>query len=205
LTLPAIGLRPQNLSALHWRHHFLEPDGPRGRLLLLIPAAEMKSRKKDFVTEVANQVALRLRWYRRTILPRLSADPNGDLFVTSKGTRKDQRTLTLQMLWTIERRLGVHLTTHQYRHLLGTSYLDANPHDTETARLLLGHSWTKTTRIYVGSQTRRASRAYNDFLFEQRERLKLRRKGQLRRKPKVNVKQVKQSSKDDRGEPTCAD
>ena len=201
----AIGLRPQNLSALHWRRHFLEPDGPRGRLLLLIPAAEMKSRKEDFVTEVANEVAQRLRWYRRTILPRLSADPNGDLFVTAKGTRKDQRTLTLQMLWTIERRLGVHLTTHQYRHLLGTSYLDANPHDTETARLMLGHNWTKTTRIYVGSQTRRASRAYNDFLFEQRERLKLRRKRQLRRKLRVNIKQDKPISKKDQGEPTCAD
>jgi integrase len=201
----AIGLRPQNLSALHWRRHFLEPDGPRGRLLLLIPAAEMKSRKEDFVTEVASEVAQRLRWYRRTILSRLGADPNGDLFVTSKGTRKDQRTLTIQMLKTIKRRLGIHMTAHQFRHLLGTSYLDANPHDTETARLLLGHSWTKTTRIYVGSQTRRASRAYNDFLFEQRERLKLRRKRQRRRKLSVNIKQDKPISKEDQGESTCAD
>jgi integrase len=180
----AIALRPQNLSALNWRRHFLEPEGPRGRLLLVIPAAEMKSRKDDFVAEIPFEVARRLRWYRRSILPRLSADPDGDLFVTAKGIKKDQRTLTLQMLRTIRKRLGVHLTTHQYRHLLGNSYLDANPHDTETARLLLGHAWTKTTRIYLGSQTRRASRAYNNFLLEQREKLKLRRKRQLPRKRK---------------------
>ena len=180
----AIALRPQNLSALNWRRHFLEPEGPRGRLLLVIPAAEMKSRKDDFIAEIPIEVARRLGWYRRSILPRLGADPDGDLFVTAKGIKKDQRTLTLQMLRTIRKRLGVHLTTHQYRHLLGNSYLDANPHDTETARLLLGHAWTKTTRIYLGSQTRRASRAYNDFLLAQREKLKLRRKRQLPRKRK---------------------
>jgi integrase len=199
----AIGLRPQNLSALNWQRHFLEPDGPRGRVLLIIPAAEMKSGKEDFVAEVQSEVARRLRWYRRTILPRLGADPNGDLFVTAKGIRKNQRTLTSQMLKTIKRRLGVHMTGHQFRHLLGNSYLDANPHDTETARLLLGHAWTKTTRIYVGSQTRRASRAYNEFLFEQREVLKLRRKRQLKRKPKV--KKEKQTIKEPQEEPSCVD
>ena len=120
----------------------------------MIPAAEMKSRKDDFVAEVPSEVARRLRWYHRAVLPRLGADPDGDLFVTAKGIKKDQRTLTIQMLKTVERRLGIHMTTHQYRHLLGSTYLDANPHDTETARLLLGHAWTKTTRIYVGSQTR---------------------------------------------------
>jgi integrase len=179
----AIGLRPQNLGALNWQHHFLEPDGPRGRILLIIPATEMKSSKDEFVAEVPSEVARRLRWYRRTILSRLDADPNGDLFVTAKRVRKNQRTLTSQMLKTIKRRLGVHMTAHQFRHVLGNSYLDANPNDTETARLLLGHAWTKTTRIYVGSQTRRASRAYNDFLLKQREALKLRRKRQLRRGP----------------------
>ncbi len=200
----AIGLRPKNLSTLNWRRHFIEPDGPRGPLLLLIPAAEMKSRKDDFIAEVPSEVARRLRWYRRTILPRLGADPDGDLFVTAKGIRKNQRTLTGQMLETVDRRLGIHMTAHQYRHLLGSSYLDANPHDTETARLMLGHAWTKTTRIYVGSQTRRASRAYNAFLFEQRERLKFGRKRPSRRKLKENIKQEKQTIKGDRGEPTCA-
>lgn len=199
----AIALRPQNLSTLNWRRHFLEPDGPRGCLLLVIPAGEMKSRKDDFVAEIPIEVARRLRWYRRSILPRLSADPDGDLFVTAKGIRKNQRTLTLQMLRTIRKRLGIHLTAHQYRHLLGNSYLDANPHDTETARLLLGHAWTKTTRIYLGSQTRRASRAYNEFLFEQRERLKLRRKRKLRRKLKANIKQTSQN--EDPGGQPCAD
>ena len=41
----AIPLRPQNLSSFNWRRHFSEPDGPKGRLLLHIPAAETKSKR----------------------------------------------------------------------------------------------------------------------------------------------------------------
>jgi hypothetical protein len=58
----AIPLRPQNLSRLNWRRHFVEPDGPKGRLLLQIPKAETKSGKDDFVAEVPELVARRLRW-----------------------------------------------------------------------------------------------------------------------------------------------
>jgi integrase len=180
----AIALRPQNLSTLNWQRHFLEPDGPRGRLRLHIPAAEMKSRRNDFDVEIPEDVAQRLRWYRRFILPLIKADPNGDLFVKKNGRRKDQRTLTIQIVKTIERRLGIHMTTHQFRHRNGNSYLEENPEDMETARLMLGHGWAKTTRIYVGSSTRRASRAYNKFLFEQRAALKLRRKRRPSPKPK---------------------
>jgi hypothetical protein len=54
----------------------------------------------------------------------------------------------------------------------------------ETARALLGHAWSKTTRIYVGSSSRRASRAYNRFVFEKREALRLKRKRLRTRKPK---------------------
>jgi len=138
---------------------------------------------EDFNAEVPDDVARRLRWYRRHILPRLNADVNGDLFVTSKGVRKDQRTVTIQITRLIADLLGIHMTVHQFRHLAGASYLDANPEDTESARALLGHAYSKTTRIYVGSASRRASRAYNRFLFEQREALILKRKRQ--RTPKT--------------------
>jgi hypothetical protein len=66
----ALALRPHNLSALNWERHFHEPDGPRGRLLLHIPAVEMKSRRDDFDVEVPEDVAERLRWYRRPAAPR---------------------------------------------------------------------------------------------------------------------------------------
>ena len=180
----AIPLRPQNLCRLNWARHFLEPDGPRGRMLLHIAATELKSRCQDYTVEIPDHVARRLRWYRREVLVRLNADVNGDLFVTKEGKRKTQDTLTDQIIQVIEDQVGIHMTPHQFRHFCGNSYLDGNPKDTETARALLGHASVKTTRIYVGSGSRRASRAYGDFVSEQRDALKLKGKGQPRRKTK---------------------
>lgn len=179
-----IPLRPQNLSSLNWRRHFTEPDGPKGRLLLHIPAQETKSKHRDLVAEIPPDVAKRLRWYRRHILPRLNADPDGPLFVTSKGTAKSQETLSQQFTETIKRRLGVHLTLHQLRHLGAIWYLEEHPEDFETPRNFLGHAWSKTTRVYAGSSTRRASKAYSRFVIEKRDALKLKRKPQLKRASK---------------------
>jgi hypothetical protein len=47
---------------------------------------------------------------------------NGDLFVTGKGVRKDQETITIQITRAIEDHLGVYMTVHQFRHIAGASY-----------------------------------------------------------------------------------
>jgi integrase len=165
--------RSQNLSSLSWRDNFSEPNGPRGQLLLHIAARHTKTKREDIVREVPDEVARRLRWYRRHVLPRLSADVNGPLFVTEKGIRKGQATLTKQIMDAVMRHIGIHMTPHQFRHFGATSYLEEHPEDFETARAILGHAWSKTTRIYAGSSSRRASRAYNQYLLKQREALKL--------------------------------
>jgi integrase len=177
----ALSLRPQNLSSLSWQHNFSEPNGPRGQLLLHIAARDTKTKRQDIVREVPDDVARRLRWYRRHVLPRLGADVNGQLFVTEKGIRKGQATLTKQITDAGVRHIGMHMTPHQFRHLVATSYLEDHPEDFETAREMLGHSWSKTTRIYAGSSSRRASRAYNRYLFQKREALKLMRPRRKRR------------------------
>ena len=180
--LLAIPLRPQNLSSLHWQKHFSEPNGSRGRLLLHIAAGDTKTKRQEIIAEVPDDVARRLRWYRRHVLPRLGADVNGYLFVTEEGSKKSQATLTQQIIQTIARDIGIHMTPHQFRHFGATSYLEHHPEDFETARSILGHAWSKTTRIYAGSSSRRASRAYNEFLFKQREELKLMRPIKKRRR-----------------------
>ena len=171
--LLALPLRPQNLCSLNWQQNFSEPYGPRGKLLLHIAAHDTKTKRRDIDSEVPDDVAQRLRWYRRRILPRLGADANGYLFVTRNGDRKGQTTLTLQITNALARHIGVHMTPHQFRHFGATSYLEQHPEDFETARAILGHAWSKTTRIYAGSSSRRASRAYGQYLLKQREELKL--------------------------------
>ena len=86
--------------------------------MLHIPAQETKSKLQDLVAEIPDDVARRLRWYRRHILPRLDADPERrSLRHQSRAAAKTQETLTQQFTETIKRRLGVHLTPHQFRHL----------------------------------------------------------------------------------------
>jgi integrase len=179
--LLASPLRPQNLSSLSWQQNFSEPNGPRGQLLLHIAARYTKTKRDDIFSEVPDEVARRLRWYRRHVLPRLGADVNGHVFVTARGRRKTQATLTVQIIKAIERHVGIYMTPHQFRHFGATSYLEDHPEDFETARAILGHAWTKTTRIYSGSPSRRASRAYGQHLFNQREALKLLRLRKRRR------------------------
>jgi integrase len=173
--LLATPLRPQNLSALSWRDNFSEPNGPRGKLVLHIAARHTKTKKQDFIAEMPDEVARRLRWYRRHVMPRLGADQKGHLFVSDSGRRKRQETISKQITDALANHVGIHMTPHQFRHFGATSYLERHPEDFETARALLGHASTKTTRIYAGSSSRRASRAYNQHLLAQREALKLMR------------------------------
>jgi integrase len=183
----ALPLRPQNLSSLSWQRNFSEPNGPRGQLLLHIAARDTKTKRQDIVSEVPDEIARRLRWYRRHILPRLGADVTGHLFVTRRSSPKSQATLTVQIIDVIARHIGIHMTPHQFRHFVATSYLEQHPEDFETARAMLGHAWSKTTLIYAGSSSRRASRAYNQFLFQQREALKLLRSKRQRGRLKTDA------------------
>jgi integrase len=168
-------LRPQNLCCLNWRSHFQEPEGPRGGLVIHIPADETKGRRREFVAEIPEEVAKRLRWYRRHILPRLNADPNGDLFVTKKGRPKSQETLSQQITEAISEHVGIHMTPHQFRHFAAMLYLEDRPDDLETVTSFLGHAFPTTTRSYAGSSSRRAGRVYSSYLLRRRDELKLSR------------------------------
>jgi integrase len=168
-------VRPENLTLLNWDRHFSEPDGPKGALRLRIPKEETKTKKRELVFELPDDVAAHLHWYRRNILPLLNADMHGDLFVTAKGTRKGQDTFTDQIIDRIESHVGVHMTPHQFRHFAAKLNLDVHPEDFRTVTDLLGHASAKTTQIYAGVSSQRASRAYGKIICDQREALKLKR------------------------------
>jgi integrase len=85
---------------------------------------------------------------------------------------KSQETISQQITEALARHVGIHMTPHQFRHVAATFYLEENADGFETVRNLLNHASGRSTLIYAGSSSRRASRAYNDFLIEQREALR---------------------------------
>ena len=117
-------------------------------------------------------------------MPRLAADPDGDLFVSDGGKRKAQETLTVQIVEAIADRVGIHMTPHQFRHVAAALYLEEHPEDFQSVSDLLGHSWAKTTLIYAGSSSRRASKAFGSFILKKRESLKLQGAKRARRQRK---------------------
>ena len=109
------------------------------------------------------------------------ADPSGDLFVSKGGRRKSQETLSQQITETIAKKVGIHMTPHQFRHLAAVLYLEAHPEDFQTVSDLLGHAFAKTTLVYAGSSSRRASRAYGKLVIEQRAAAALKQRRPRRR------------------------
>jgi integrase len=176
-------LRPQNLIELNFSRNFKEPEGPRGKLLIYVPKDATKTKRRDLTFEIPPELAGTIRRYRREILPRLGGDPNGDLFVSEGGGRKSQDTLSDQIIDRIERMVGIHMTPHQFRHLAAALYLETHPEDFQTVSDLLGHSFAKTTLVYAGSSSRRASRAYGKLVIEQRDAAALKQR-RSRRRPK---------------------
>jgi integrase len=166
--LLAAPMRSQNLVSLNWRRHVREPRGRRGPIRLLIPAGETKTKRLDLLYELDQETTDLLRWYRAVLLPAIGADPDGDLFALPGGRRASQSYLSLRVTEAIRTNLGVHMTPHQFRHLAAALYLEAQPQDFETIRQLLGHSFGKTTLIYAGLSSERASRSYSETVIAKR-------------------------------------
>jgi integrase len=167
-TLLVAPVRAKNLIALNWAQNFREPQGPKGKLVLYVPKDCTKTKRRDLTFEFPPELAETIRWYRREILPRLGGDPNGDLFVSQGGRRKGQDTLSDQIILTIEKKVGIHMTPHQFRHFAAALYLEEHPEDYQTVSDLLGHAFAKTTLVYAGSCSRRASVSYVKLIIEQR-------------------------------------
>jgi hypothetical protein len=65
--------------------------------------------------------------------------------VAEGGRVKRQDTITDQIIAVIAKRVGIHMTPHQFRHLGATSYLAANPEDFETVTQMLGQRGVRPT------------------------------------------------------------
>jgi integrase len=107
-------------------------------------------------------VAKMLIEYRDRIAPKIIGHRPTQLFVTVNGTLKSQKTVAYLITSCLQRRAGIILTPHQFRHLSAKVVLDAEPGAFETVRQQLGHKNTKTTTgAYTGINSRRAARHHH--------------------------------------------
>jgi integrase len=159
-------LRLQNLTSLTFGVHLFVREEPRAISSLEIPAAEMKN-KTELAFDIPPHIAKMLIEYRDRIAPKIIGYRPDRLFVNADGSPKSQATVAWLIAKYAERRAGIILTAHQFRHLSAKRLLDAEPGSFETVKQLLGQKNLKTTvNFYAGIDSRRAAR-HHQHLIEQ--------------------------------------
>lgn len=157
-------LRIENLAALKYEEHLHWPQGRSKRALITFTPDETKN---DVQLELELPLVLsnRLWAMRNELAPSITGKRPETVFVTVTGKPKSIAAIRFGIERTVLRRLGVHITPHQFRHFAAKLILDDNPGAYELARQLLGHkSLRTTTRFYAGPDTRRAGRAHAELI-----------------------------------------
>jgi integrase len=159
-------IRLQNLAALTFDRHLFLREAPSAISSLELSAGEVKNRR-EMAFDIPPAVANMLIEYRKRIAPKVIGKRPDRLFIKADGTPKNQWSVAWLIRTYLERRAGIVLSSHQFRHLSAWMVLEAEPGNFETARQLLGHKTQQTTvNAYLGISTRRAAR-HHQRLVEQ--------------------------------------
>lgn len=157
-------LRRKNICAVVFDLHITWPNGGNAEALIQVPSEEGKT-EVDYVGELPLELSRRLHYYRTRLAPALTGVKPTHLFVKSDGTPKRPESVVNRLVHIINKRLGIHMTAHQFRHLSGKLMLDANPGAYEAVAQLLSHSGTKNVvKFYAGVDTRRAVRHHSKLI-----------------------------------------
>jgi integrase len=159
-------IRLQNLTSLTFGVHLFLREGARATSTLELSAGEVKN-DRDLAFDIPSHVAKMLLDYRNKIAPSIIGHRPERLFVTIHGTPKSHATLACLMRTYLNKRAGIVITAHQFRHVGAKVLLDAEPGSFETVRQLLGHKSLRTTvASYAGIDSRRAGRHHAHLIEE---------------------------------------
>jgi integrase len=157
-------LRLQNLADLAFDTHLFIKSGAGAISTLELSNGEVKN-KTELAFDVPIRVAKMLLEYRDRIAPRIIGHRPTRLFVTVHGAPKCARSLATSIRVYVQKRAGIILSPHQFRHLSARVLLDAQPGAFETVRQLLGHKNNQTTvNAYAGIDSRRAARHHQHLI-----------------------------------------
>lgn len=125
--LLAAPVRPQNLVSIALSRHLVwGREGNRDTAHLVFPASEVKN-DADLEFRLPRRVIDLLQVYVAKARPLLTAAGNDFLFPGQGQRYKGPGVLSKQIAAAAIRILGVRVTGHQFRHLVGYVYLRENP------------------------------------------------------------------------------
>jgi integrase len=156
-------VRPENLWELEFDTHIFLRSGPGATSTFELNPEEVKN---DIALgfDIPPHLSKMLLEYRDQIAPKHIGHRPKRVFVLPDGTPKAQSTVAYLICAYAQKRAGIKLTPHQFRHLDAKIMLDANPGNFAGVKDLLGHKNIKTTLIYAGMNTRRAGRHHQSLI-----------------------------------------
>lgn len=162
-------MRISNLAQIEIEKHLIQiRRGKNKRFHIIFTPEETKTREPFEMELPASTVAL-LEVYLNVYRPLLDGADGPILFPGRAGARRNSTTFATSIAKFVERETGIKMNVHLFRHLAGKIYLDANPHDVETVRRILGHtSVTTTLNNYAELRSDQAFRRYDQVVADQR-------------------------------------
>jgi integrase len=162
--LTSMPIRTQNLIALEFGVHLFLVPGPRATSSLELCAGEVKN-DRDIAFDIPAPLVKMLFEYRDEIAPKILGHKPLRLFSKVDGSAKAQASVSWLIRTYLQRRAGLKMSGHQFRHLAVDVLLKDNPGAFETARQMLGHRNLKTTvNSYSELNSRRAGRHHQELL-----------------------------------------
>ena len=176
-------VRIQNLRTIDLDAHYkVYGNGPKARVVLEFPAAEVKN-AVDLSYPLPAEAAALVAVYRERLRPLVAAPGNSYLFSGDGPRAKQASLLSTQIANLTFELVGVRATAHQFRHICSLLYLQQHPGDYETVRQFLGQKRIETTiRFYAGMEGEAAIALWDDTLAQIRRLAAERLNGPRRRR-----------------------
>jgi integrase len=161
-----------NIAAIHLERHVRRAgNGPQERIILEFPAAEVKNgRDLMYPLSVATQELLRL--YLLHIRPKLADRPGNRWLFPGEGDGPKGSALLSQQIGDLtEEIVGLRVTAHQFRHLIGALHLGRSGNDIATVAKALGNDEATARQYYAWISTEEALQSWNETLSLKQEEL----------------------------------
>jgi integrase len=162
-------IRLANLSTLELGRH-LPHSFKQGDIHLSLACEEVKN-GRPMLLPLSTSARQLLDEYITKFRPLIAESHDSFLFPGHDGKPKTPDSLRDGITKAIQRRAGIHMTPHQFRHLAGDLILRADPGAYALVQQLLGHINFKTTlNFYAANQSRAAGRVLDEVVTARRQR-----------------------------------
>jgi integrase len=163
-------VRLGNLTRIRLGENLIRPGGPRLPYGLVFPNYDVKNRVRLEFNLKAGLTGLIEEYLRdhQPVLLRGSKEPW--LFPGDGAGHKTPSMFGQQITDIVEKRVGIRVTAHQYRHAAAAIILKTDNQNYEWARRVLGHKNLQTTiNFYTGLEMVQASERFGDVIRSQIE------------------------------------